>query len=256
MADAFTDAQAWYDRAQRHIGEYRYLIDRVWRVRSKTRDDGSFQYSLCIDRALLSQAKPISGEVANALFQSLDNIIGAAARAAGVDRSIKISWPWKVEPDADVKQKHAVRPRLVDKLKKLQKEGLPDPWLELIEATFAAPATPLAHIDVMKEVSNSGKHWELLPTITNAVGMMWMPPGESSLVPLDIPADHFSENDEFLFHEGAEIDTSAITILIGFELVAATRELRVEPIFAFDATSRFVATALEKAKLLWNETAD
>ena len=202
------------------------------------------------------QAKPISGEVANALFQSLDNIIGAAARAAGVERSIKISWPWKVESDADVNQGHAIQPKLSDKLKKLQKEGLPDPWLELIEATFAESATPLAHIDVMKEISNSGKHWELLPTITNAVGMMWMPPGERRPVPLDIPEDHFSENDEFAFHEGAEIDTSAIEILIRFELVAATRELRVEPIFAFDATSRFVATALQKAKLLWDQTAD
>ncbi|MDK2760895.1 MAG: hypothetical protein KYX64_05990 [Sphingopyxis sp.] len=255
MNDAFADAQAWYDRAQWHIGEYSHIIDRVWDVHRSSLPDGTFRYALRIDRDSLTRARPVAGEVANALFQALDNIVGVAARANGVVRTNGVSWPWVLEPDPDANREHAVRPKLSDKLKELEKKGMPDDWLKLIEATFSIPATPLAQIDIVKEVSNSGKHWELVPTKANAVGMMWIPPEASQPVPLDIPADHFLGNDEFVFHEGAAIDVSAVMSLIDFQLVAATKNLRVEPIFAFYETARFVATALEKARLLWNEAA-
>lgn len=254
MLDPFADAQAWYDRAQEHIAEYRRLIDgepSIWALHAGQRENGNFIYSLWFNRDGLVSLKIATCEVANALFQSLDNIVGAAARAAGVERKMRTSWPWAIEPDPV--HEHMVRPAIEDDLNKLRNKGLPEQWLTLINETFHIPAAGLPHIDVVKEISNSGKHWELVPTEANALALMWKPPGSEECVPLDIPADHFANNDEFVFHEGAEADLGDIQLVTRIELVAATKAFKPEPIAAFEMTSRFVEAALKKARHLWSE---
>lgn len=257
MSDSFADAQAWYDRGQEHIAEYRRLAygdhDEIWSLHSKRRADGSFVYLLRFNRGLLVRLKPVACEAANSLFQALDNIVGVAARQAGVERSPQISWPWAIEDDPDSKLKGAVRPAISKKIKELSKRGMPEEWLNLIEETFAAPAVGLSHIDVVKEVSLSGKHWELVSTGANAIAIGWTPMGSTRQVHAEIPKDHFEKNDEFVFHEGEAIDDPHFQTLIGTCLVAAAKDFQPEPIAAFEYTSRFVATALEKARHLTSE---
>src|SRR3546814_20595800 len=102
MSDELADAQAWYDRAQHHIAEYRSLAygenDRTWQLRRDRADDGRQIYSLHFNRGLFPQLKPIACEAANAMFQSLDNIIATAARQAGGPRSPQLAWPWALQP--------------------------------------------------------------------------------------------------------------------------------------------------------------
>lgn len=256
MLDRFSDAQAWYDRAREHIAEYRQRTSEpnggVWTIHAEQGQKG-IVYSLRFNRDLLIHVKVTACEAANALFQSLDNIIGVAAREAGVARTQQISWPWAIEPDpADPT---AMRPAIGKKLKELCKQGVPAPWIALIEETFAAPATSLLHIDVLKEVSLSGKHWELVPTAAKAVAIGWTLPGSTEQVFANIPVDHFDAHDAYVFHEGEPLEAPRFLMAVGFELAAAAKEFRPEPVAAFEYTARFVAMALEKARSLPEEAA-
>ena len=252
MVDPFADAQAWYDRAQKHIAEYRQLANaqQIWTIHRSQPSEGVFEYSLRFNRNLLVELKPIAGEAANALFQALDNIIGVAARQTNVKRGTQIGWPWAIEPIPDSKLPGAVRPAITSKLKTLDKAGLPQAWLTLIEETFAAPAVSLPHIDVVKEVSLSGKHWELVPTKANALAIAWTPQGSTQQVVVNIPEDYFEVNDEFIFHKGDSIDVY-IQAIVKVTLAVSKTDFQPEPVFAFEATSRFVMTALQKARRLW-----
>jgi len=254
MSDELADAQAWYDRAQHHIAEYRALAygedDRTWQLRQDRGDDGRHRYALHFNRELFPRLMPIACEAANALFQSLDNIIGTAARQAGVPRSFQIAWPWVLQPDTDSPLPGAVKPAIDGRLQDMRKRGMPEPWLDLIAATFAAHAAGLVHIDVVKEVSLSGKHWELVPTKANAVAIGWHLPGSAAQSFADIPPDYFETEDVFVFHEGEPIEVSHFQIIAGTKLMAPGKAHEPEPISAFDYTRRFVETALHNARAL------
>jgi hypothetical protein len=193
--------------------------------------------------------KPIACEVANALFQSLDNIVAVGARRAGVARGPQISWPWAIVPDPSSPE-GTVRLAIREKLSKSRAKQLPETWLDLIGKTFADHAAGLSHIDVIKGISLSGKHWELVPTRADALAIAWTLQGSTRQVIADIPADHFESNDEFVFHEGDAPITPQFQILTGTRLVAANKKSQPEPAAAFDYTARFVSTALTNARLL------
>lgn len=251
MSDPLADAAAWYDRAQKHIAEYRALADseRPWKIHTARGADGTYIYSLRFNRDFLSRLKPIACEAANALFQALDNIIGAAARRAGVERTPQIAWPWKLEPDPDSALPGAMRPAIGKKLGEMRRAGLPKPWLELIEETLGIPAAGLPHIDVLKEVSLSGKHWELVPTNADVRAISWLPRAAKHPVFADVPEGHFQTNDEYIFHQGEPI-RPLFQLIAGNRLVAAGKALEPEPIAAFGYGSRFVTAALEGARHL------
>lgn len=254
MSDELGDAQAWYDRAQHHVAEYRALAygkdDRTWQLRQDRGDDGRHRYALHFNRELFPRLKPIACEAANALFQSLDNIIGTAARQAGVPRSFQIAWPWALQPDTDSPLPGAVKPAIDGRLQQMRERQMPEPWLDLVAATFAEHEAGLVHIDVVKEVSLSGKHWELVPTNANAVAIGWHLPGNTAQSFADIPPDHFETEDVFVFHEGKPIEVSQFQIVAGTKLIAPGKTHEPEPISAFGYASRFVETALDKARAL------
>lgn len=259
MIDPFADAQAWYDRAQIHIGEYRELAydqrHQIWTVHSQRQADGGFDHTLKFNREILPRLKPIACEAANALFQSLDNIVGAAARSADVPRGNDISWPWAIEPDPESDLAGAMRPAISKKLKTLRKNRLPDKWLALIERTFAAPAIGLQHIDVVKEVSLSGKHWELVPTEAGALAASWWIADSTQPVIVQIPPDHFDGNDGFVLPAQNALVDRGFQIMTRTVLVAERKNFQPEPISALEYASRFVAFALQDAREVWKRDA-
>jgi hypothetical protein len=254
IPDPLADARAWYERAQEHIAEYRRLAygehERIWSLHSEHQTNGTFNYSLRFNCDLLVRLKPVACEAANALFQSLDNIIAVPARRVGELRNRNICWPWAIEKDPNSTLEHAVRPAIGKKICTLRKEGIPEQWLTLIEEVFASPAAGLIHIDVVKEVSLSGKHWELIATGAEALSVAWFDPASKGQVVVDIPHRHFEANDEYVFHEGDPISAPGFMMVIETKLVAPGKAFEPEPIAAFECTSRFVMTALKKAKEL------
>lgn len=255
MVDPLADARAWYERAQVHILTCRDLLNdtqgKIWRIDEERTGDGRHIYSLRFAREVLVPVKPVTCEVANALFQALDNIIGAAARASGVERNMHISWPWRVEEDSEIGLPGHLKPAIDAKLKSLKKEGLPDAWLDLIRETFEAHRFGLSFIDVLKEVSLSGKHWELVETGMDAAAVAWLPKGAQHQIIKDVPKGHFAMNDAFVFHEGERISEAAIQIVIGIRLAASGKTLQAEPQAAFGYGVRFVETALAKAEAVF-----
>jgi hypothetical protein len=204
MIDPLADAQAWYDRGQAHIEEYRKSTyeEKSLTLHKDRLSETHYRYSLHLNRDLLVRLKPIACEVGNALFQSLDNIIAIGARQDGVKRSPRVSWPWAIEPDPNSNLADAVQPAIDEKLKELEREGVPPSWLDLIVKTFASPTVGLQHIDVLKEVSLSGKHWALIPTRSSAHAIAWRARGSTEQSFADVPDDVFEGTDEFVFHEG------------------------------------------------------
>jgi hypothetical protein len=255
MPDPLADAQAWYDRAQNHISEYCRLAEhgKIWSLHSDRRTDGTFVYSVRFNRDLLVRLKPIACEAASALFQSLDNIIAVPARCMGIPRGLQICWPWAIEEDPNSTLKDAVRPAIGRKICTLREMGIPKQWLTLIEEVFATPAVGLIHIDVVKEVSLSGKHWELIATGTEVLAIAWFDAASKRQVIAEIPRRHFEANDEYAFHEGDPISAPGFMMVIGTKLVVPRKAFEAEPIAAFECTSRFVKTALERAKELLAE---
>ncbi|MDO7833680.1 hypothetical protein Q4610_01350 [Sphingobium sp. HBC34] len=257
--DSFADAQAWYDRAQSHIADYRSMAysedDRIWTIHSRNLPDGKVSYKLRFNRDLLVRLKPVACEAASALFQALDNIVSVAARDVGIARedSRAISWPWGL---ADVPDPNAPRPVTLSidkKMRELDKIGVPAPWLDVIRETFAQHVGGLVHIDVVKEVSLSGKHWELIRTTGGTNALAWTLPGATQQTHAEIPPDHFDTEDEYAFYEGAPINVPLL-IMTKTRLSAPGRLFEPEPTSAFGYASRFVETALEKARALWLET--
>ncbi len=271
MLDPLADAQAWYDRAQEHISEYRHSAHgegKIWGLHSSRRQDGTFEYSLRLDRALLTQLKPIACETANALFQSLDNIVATAARdntdatEARRDQRKPRPWtPWPFAPRKDDDPHSANAGSLYPNIsskdeKKLRGSGIAEEWLMLIDKTFAESAGDLHYIDVVKEVSNSGKHWELMPVEANALAIAWKPKSSNRQIIDNIPHNHFQVHDDYVFHEGSEMDSAYFQIVTTVKLLpvtdtklaVSTRDLRPEPLATFERTSRFAGIALTKAR--------
>src|SRR3546814_8035971 len=139
MSVELANAQACYGRGQRCIADYRSLgygeSDRTWQLRRDRADYGRHIYSLHFNRGLCPQLKPIACEAANAMFQSLDNIIATAARQAGVPRSPQNAWPWALQPDTDSNLAGAVKPAIDSRLQDMRKRGMPEAWLDLVAAT-------------------------------------------------------------------------------------------------------------------------
>ena len=254
MSDPIADAQAWYDRAQVHITEYQSLAysedERIWTLHREQTGQDVFSYSLRLTRDLLSRLTPLAGEAANALFHSLDNIVGVAARVANVERSPQISWPWKIEPDTESSLSGAVRPAIDKKLKEMGKLGIPEQWLTAIRDVTFAQGIGLSHIDIVKEVSLSGKHWELVATGADAMAIGWTPTGAQQQVIVQIPREHFTINNDYVFHQGERITVNGFEIVTGTILVVPSKSFTTEPITAFQYTSRFVDAAIGKARSL------
>src|SRR3546814_18190349 len=129
MSVELANAQACYGRGQRCIADYRSLgygeSDRTWQLRRDRADDGRHIYSLHFNRGLFPQLKPLACEAANAMFQSLDNIIATAARQAGVPRSPQNAWPWPLPPDTDSTLAGALKPALDRRRQHITHRGRP-----------------------------------------------------------------------------------------------------------------------------------
>jgi len=134
----------------------------------------------------------------------------------------------------------------------MSKKGVDDVWLNLIRHTFDDHRSGLIHIDVLKEVSLSGKHWELVPTSTGMAAIAWPSKEDGKQEIVEIPAGHFEANDEFIIELDTEFDAPRLQILIGMKLIAPGKDHQPEPMSAFGYASRFAETALAKARQIIN----
>lgn len=89
---------------------------------------------------------------------------------------------------------------------------------EMTDALAAARAKyrhEVHHVEAAKQVSNSGKHWELMLAAGTAHGIALHVPGTGQQI-FQIPADAFAKSDIFEYHRGADrLPRVPFSIVIG-----------------------------------------
>jgi hypothetical protein len=200
----FLDARVVFRNALFHRGRYQASVNGLWSVKS-SRDGEMLHYSLVLKREKLVEAKPVLSDFANNIVHCLDLTIAACAQSYGSERSHKILFPFSPELKA-----------FEARLRKL--EGLVhEEYLEAILEIARNLQSMSRQLAEVKEISNSSKHWKLLPISTKSFAVAMNENRSQQIV--EFPPDHFDREDTLLFHSSSEPLRNAVTTLIGENVV-------------------------------------
>lgn len=245
--DLLEDAQLLYGRAQDHIGTFNRLnsVDAgLWQLKDGRLPDGIFTGTLILDRAVLRAMKPVISDIANNLIHALDHVAAAASRTASSGRPRNLYFP--IAPDdAAYEAKRKTLEKLLDPL-----------WLDLFAAIRKAHKSYQGYLWLLKEISNSGKHWELIAGGASALALAWNPPGERQQSIVEIPRDHFAANDHFIFWQGSDAVPSLPFQIITqhrFEGLDGAADASADSVFS--TCSRFVADVIAQSRQRLDELA-
>ncbi len=107
----------------------------------------------------------------------------------------------------------------------------------------------LSHIILVKQLSNSAKHWSLSPTTSSACGVAYFKPDKSQSV-VEIPGDHFTKNDEFTFQAVDADPAQPVLTLIQFRIEGIATKANCDPTTIFSSTSAHLRDVVENAEKL------
>jgi hypothetical protein len=184
IADWFEDSKALCDRAKRHYDEFQDIVGRnadpsLWEIKEWA-DEGAetFTYGLLLNWEVLAQVKPVAADVANNLVHSLDQLVGAAARLRGRSRDRNLYFPWVLDEVAFERKlpvlESFIGSRNITAIREVRERHRL--WLPQIHA--------------VKEISNSGKHWALIPSNASAAAVAVNLPGKPQKI-WQVPPDAF-----------------------------------------------------------------
>ena len=238
------DARALLDRARKHFDDFEALIHSregqgLWQT-TERRDPrtGEYFYRLHLDRQKLIKAKPIIADSATNLASALDHVAAAIAKANGSNRLTNLYFPWGFTDELFDKKLAKVEPVLGSKLSRVLAEARANHRHEV------------HHVEAAKQISNSGKHWELMFTAGAAHGVALHIPGEGQRI-FQVPADAFAEADAFEYHRGPErLPRVPLSILVGLTIGGLDEGLPKSPDSIFGCSFRFVdgvIAAVDKA---------
>ncbi|MCW1384902.1 hypothetical protein OLX02_18970 [Novosphingobium sp. KCTC 2891] len=227
------DPRALLARARKHFAELNALLHpqdgpRLWQTRER-RDPqtGEWFYCLHLDRQRLIEAKPIIADSATNIASALDHVAAAIAKANGHDRLKTLYFPWGLT-DEDFDKKL----RKVEDVLGAEMSGV-------LAAARTRHRHEVHHVEAAKQISNSGKHWELMASDGTAHGIALNVPGRQRI--FQIPADAFAEADAFEFHRGAvRLPSVPISIVIGQAIDGLDEGLPRSPDSILECSFRFV----------------
>lgn len=164
-------ARALIARAQKHFAEFNELIHPregpgLWET-AERRDPrtGEFFYRLHMDRRRLIEAQPIIADTATNVVSALDHVVAAIAKANGHSRSRSLYFPWGFADETFEKALGKVEPVIGNKM------------VQVISAARAKYRHEVHHVEAAKQISNTGKHWELMFAAGAAHGIALNIPG-------------------------------------------------------------------------------
>ena len=229
------DALILFDRFRRHFGELKQILNpergSLWKLSIERRGD-ALSNQLHLDRHRLRQARPILADAANNLIHSLDVLLGSLARHRG-HRNPYQYFPVCREPDEFAAS--------MEKWTKFIGRNA----AEALKARHALLSSNIPHLQTIKRVSNSSKHWELLATGASAHAVqVHLKSGSTRM--FQIPSDAFSVHDSYEFHVGEE-DFRQCTrqILVGLSIAGLPDGLPISPETCLDCASRYVEGMIE-----------
>lgn len=190
------DARACLDRAQKHYAELREITGpgALWRI-TEDRDGGTGDWynRLHLDRARLVAAKPVLADCATNAWSALDHVAAAIAKANGRKRedNKRLYFPWGYTDEAFKKALAKVEPDLGNAM------------LGVLAEARERHQHEVHHLEAAKQISNSGKHWELAPATGNVAAVVINIPGGGQRI-FNLPADAFAASDFHEYHRGQE----------------------------------------------------
>lgn len=190
------DARACLARAQKHYAELRELTGpgALWRI-TAGRDEatGEWYNRLHLDRARLVSAKPVLADCATNAWSALDHVAAAIAKANGRKRedNKRLYFPWGYADEAFKKALAKVEPDLGNAM------------LGVLAEAREKHQHEIHHLEAAKQISNSGKHWELAPATGNAAAVAVHLPGGGQQI-FNLPTDAFAASDYHEYHRGPE----------------------------------------------------
>ena len=119
----------------------------------------------------------------------------------------------------------------------------------VLSAARAKHRHEVHHVEAAKQISNSGKHWELMFTAGSAHAIALHIPGEGQRI-FEVPADAFVTADILEFHRDVEpLPRVPISLLIGLTIGGLNDDLPRSPDSILESSFRFVdgmITAVEE----------
>ncbi|WHO39486.1 hypothetical protein PMI04_002485 [Sphingobium sp. AP49] len=233
LEELFGDVQLMLNRARKHQREINSLIsgtgaDQWWGIEQSESDDG-FSYSLVIKCQQLRELKPVAADLCNNVVHALDQLVGALTRANGNDNSERLQFPWKAD-DAEFEKA----------LAKLSK-WISNHAVECIRAARAECALWIPHAHLAKDISNSGKHWELVPSSATVPAVIIHRPGGPPEI-FNLPPKAIEEKLYYEFYTGPHpLGNSRVTAAIGLRFTGISEE-PVSPDSVFSSAFRYAET--------------
>lgn len=236
MTVDLSDAIALAYRSQHHLDDYNAAIDSrhggLIQIRVRNGEQaGEFIYSLFEDRQRLIKAKPILADAATNVISSLDNVAGAIARSRGHGRLRSLYFPMGLTDD-----------EFEGKLDRARRH-IGDEMAEVISKVRAARYEHV-HAEAAKEISYSGKHWELMPTFGAANAIAITRPGLPQRI-FQIPGDAFASTDEHIFHQGEYLSDRPMQLLYGFKVEGLPDGLPTSPDTIIQCALRYARAVID-----------
>ena len=232
MRPNLDDARALLARARKHFAEFNALVHPrnepgLWRT-TEAYDPRTTAWFYCLhmDRQRLIAAKPIISDSATNLMSALDHVVAAIAKANGRGR-LRLYFPWGFTDEAFGKA-------LAEVERKLSLE------LNVLADARKKHRHEVHHVEAAKQISNSGKHWELMFATGSAHGVSLYVPGSGQRI-FQVPANSFAEADVFEFYGGPNrLPRVPLNILVGLTIGGLDECLPKSPHFILKCSFRFV----------------
>lgn len=225
------DAQALVKRAHIHFDEFNKHIapNKLWKlVNVKDNLTDEWVYSIHLNQSLLISAKPIISDIATNLISALDNLVAAAAKANGSPRNRNLYFPFK-------SSNQDFRACLDENITLLGQNVC-----TILGDTHDQHRAELSHVAAVKEIANSGKHWELMISTASAHGIAISEPGFPQKI-FQIPSDAFIIENEYEFYRGTErLPDAPMAVVTANVISELSPNLPSEPNTIFRCTFRFV----------------
>jgi hypothetical protein len=234
-----SDAKTTFERARMHAADLEKTLHGdggLWQIREDfDRDAKVWFYRVLLDRRRLDLAKSIIADAANNTASALDHVAAAIAKSRSEERNRHLYFPWGSTDDA-----------FKDSLRKYEPSLGPE-MSAAIASAREKHRNEVHHVEAVKQISNSGKHWELLAA-TGSMHAVALNTANGQQI-FQVPKDAFRERDEYEFHRDAvRLPRVPLQTLIGVNVEGLSDDLPKSPDTILSCAFRFVQGVIDKVE--------
>ncbi|AXX98054.1 hypothetical protein [Profundibacter amoris] len=235
-----TDANALIARSEKHYADYKNKMSGLTSIAKKQDPkDGKWIYTLVFNGRLLIDGKAILSDAANNLVSAMDHIASAMARQNGVLQNPRFYCPFHTtETEFQIKLGGVTR-------------HIGNANAAILNQHYQANRQEVIHVDALKQLANTGKHWELaVPAISPHTIGMNQENGPQKFI--EIPESIFANSTEtgFEFYREKEpMWDESIYLITKEEIVGLTDHHPHSPDTIFSCSTRYVKALITEIEI-------